>query len=792
MSEKQHILDQTLPLSMNFALLKGEALAFIQEYGGSNWTNLNPSDPGVIILDQICYALTELGYCTNFPMRDLLTNKQGQLTTRNRFYLPSEIMTTTPVTSEDYRKVVIASSSYIDNAIVEIVPGEHPGISQKVQVYYKLSRTAPRSNYAYQIQMNLQQFRNLANWINRPQPLNKKKIQLKGQLVLREMVEVNDFIEKLETLSDQAVFPKVEFLSFSEAFEQAGSMEAVFDGPLLKQGFILDENLKSKQNQFTNTQMAHLLYQLPEVKGVTQLEFIEGDDSTSKVSTLKEEILTFDWLDSLKTGMLTLVVNGNDLPINSDQNRRTKGQKQRKPPITKSIDDSTVPTGAYRDVNTYYSIQNTFPASFGVGKQGVKSHDLDPAVKQLKGYLTLVDQVLANQFSQLANLGDLFSFENSWTADPSDLEAYMSKMNRLETLESQSEYPVPYACFSPTYYYQSLYDVPNIKPLLKDHHVFDFSDEIQSEEMREENSWNRYKNDPYNAYIKGLMDLMVHPSVDWQRRSKILDHLLARHGESPLLIDQYITGSTYTGVPLQDRVIFKSLYLQNLGLLSYHQPKAYDFASADRMADVPTEWSIDLLKPFYGNFKKDFIFNSHKVSELELLHPSDFTNFSAIELKASLLLGLKPLIADFIKENYQSQPTEARQAFWFIEQRKGLLMIETGLLEEHFKSETREKMPNEEPVWDTQLLFILPAAVKYLETNDFMTRMKAVLNDALPVQQTYEILLLDQEELARIIPLYVAWHNDLIQTKSLLKNIESVPTSAPLRASLLNLIATDD
>lgn len=66
MSKINHIINTPLPKSQDFESLKAEGLAYIQQYGGKDWTNLNASDPGVTILEQVCYALTELGYCNDF------------------------------------------------------------------------------------------------------------------------------------------------------------------------------------------------------------------------------------------------------------------------------------------------------------------------------------------------------------------------------------------------------------------------------------------------------------------------------------------------------------------------------------------------------------------------------------------------------------------------------------------------------------------------------------------------------------------------------------------------------
>ena len=47
---------------LDYAALKREGTTLVQEWSGAIWTDYNESDPGVTILEQLCYALTELSY----------------------------------------------------------------------------------------------------------------------------------------------------------------------------------------------------------------------------------------------------------------------------------------------------------------------------------------------------------------------------------------------------------------------------------------------------------------------------------------------------------------------------------------------------------------------------------------------------------------------------------------------------------------------------------------------------------------------------------------------------------
>lgn len=103
----EHIDEQALPaLLENFTLLRQKALAYIQQTATAKWTDHNIHDPGITIMEALCYALADVGYRMNFPMQDLVTNSNGYLPEK-AFYYPEEILPGHPVTINDFRKILI-------------------------------------------------------------------------------------------------------------------------------------------------------------------------------------------------------------------------------------------------------------------------------------------------------------------------------------------------------------------------------------------------------------------------------------------------------------------------------------------------------------------------------------------------------------------------------------------------------------------------------------------------------------------------------------------------------------
>ena len=93
--------------SMDYNALREEGIQKIQELAGEVWTDYNAHDPGVTILEVLCYAITELGYRTNADIEDILSDNADQETYQQQFLTAGQILPNAPLTTEDYRKLVI-------------------------------------------------------------------------------------------------------------------------------------------------------------------------------------------------------------------------------------------------------------------------------------------------------------------------------------------------------------------------------------------------------------------------------------------------------------------------------------------------------------------------------------------------------------------------------------------------------------------------------------------------------------------------------------------------------------
>ncbi|MEO5642816.1 MAG: hypothetical protein ABIQ40_19945 [Bacteroidia bacterium] len=93
--------------SMDYALLREEGLNHIQQLAGKIWTDENAHDPGITILEVLAYAITDLGYRTNYNIKDILTLNPDLSEDIKNFFEAKDIMPNYPVTFKDYRKLLI-------------------------------------------------------------------------------------------------------------------------------------------------------------------------------------------------------------------------------------------------------------------------------------------------------------------------------------------------------------------------------------------------------------------------------------------------------------------------------------------------------------------------------------------------------------------------------------------------------------------------------------------------------------------------------------------------------------
>jgi hypothetical protein len=122
--------NKTLLPAQDYYFLREKGLEYIQSLSGRLWTDHNLHDPGITILEILCYALTDLGYRTGFDIKDLLAAPDGRsdLPRESGLFPAHEVLTHQPTTVFDYRKLLVKIKG-VRNAWLD--PMTDPGLADR-------------------------------------------------------------------------------------------------------------------------------------------------------------------------------------------------------------------------------------------------------------------------------------------------------------------------------------------------------------------------------------------------------------------------------------------------------------------------------------------------------------------------------------------------------------------------------------------------------------------------------------------------------------------------------------
>ncbi|NER86377.1 hypothetical protein [Moorena sp. SIO3A2] len=534
---------------MNFALLRQEGIKHIERLGGKLWTDYNTHDPGITILEQLCYAITDLSYRLDFEIKDLLAPAPGE--NRKQFFTAREILTVNPLTINDYRKLLIDIDG-VKNAWVKPIKNSQPPIyydSLRHTLTFEASKRTQQVNLnglyrvliekeknvsdeageeilKKNVKYKLNQHRNLCEDFVSVDILKIETISVKAEIEIEEGFDVNKLMAKLYFELDNFISPHLHFFTLKELLNQGKAPEAIFDGVPLEHGFLDNEQLDKfiNKDELHTSDLIQIILDIPGIKTVRIITISSDKSSESEEwalalePNLTPQLIDIDSLISNITfykGQITCNLN----LAKAQSHLESLQQQNTKTPSSTQIKDIPIPVGEYRELSDYESIQNDFPATYGIGEIGLPasaSPKRKAQAKQLQAYLMFFDQLLANYFAQLDHAKDLFSFQTK---------------NKT------------------TYFSQELSSIPGAAEILK------------LDKNATVNEWN---------------------DIDKIRRNRFLDHLMAQYCEKftdySLLLYESI---------LEDKLINDKInLLQNYPQISAGRGKAFNYIDSSQVWDT--------------------------------------------------------------------------------------------------------------------------------------------------------------------------------------------------------------
>ncbi|MFC0518069.1 hypothetical protein ACFFGT_27895 [Mucilaginibacter angelicae] len=495
--------------ALDFDQLRAEGIRLLQQLAGNTWTDHNTHDPGITILDQLCYALTELSYRAGFDITQILARPGGD--TYNSLYSPATILTTNPVTLNDFRKVLLDIEG-VKNAWIEKADNSRPAIyfdagkneltldrekktlpdlktvplePVKIKGLYNVYVFAPEVAEKT-IRRRLYACRNLCEDYEQIYLVSGEKITVAGNIEIGNADDINKVAARVLSRLANRISPGIHFYTLAEMLAKGKTVDEIMDGPALERGFIDDDELEQlgHKSKLYASDLIREIMDGSEVRVADNLCMYSNSTQGNWVLALNPESVPV--LDVEATlGKLKFEKDGRELNLNNELVKRyfdeykQVGTNKVLPPAQRDI---LPPESAYTDLSAYYSIQHHFPDVYGIGEGGLPETAAplrQAQANQLKAYLLFFEQILANYFQQVAGIKNLFAFSDTG----------------VETGGA--------ANWKTTYFCQSLVDkVPGIGPLLS------------------------------AAYQAGIDGITERPDAAISRKNRFLDHLLARFAES--------------------------------------------------------------------------------------------------------------------------------------------------------------------------------------------------------------------------------------------------------------------
>ncbi len=521
-------------------------LQHVQDLASRLWTDYNVHDPGITTLELLCYALTDLGYRASFPIPDLLASASDNAEEmQKQFFSAGKILPSQPLTLLDYRKLLIdlkgvknawlrpAPLTYYADTINAKLFSERPnlpGIKEiqisgiyEVTIEYMDDVTADKQGAIKKNVMEvLQDNRNLCEDFN---PVIKEvapqEFRLCCEVELDPKAEVERVMAEILFKVQEYLSPPIHNYTLSEMLARKRpdgtpyyTVDEIFDGPRLECGFIDDEELERAELR-SEIRLSDVIHVIMQIEGVQAVRDILINPAPPKESKSPPAPPANKWVLPVESGnkpildkdRSRLVFYKRNMPVTcGDQVNKYYDNfisTARALAETKTQNDLDIPLGRFRQVESYYSVQNHFPVVYGLSASGLSSDADEPRralAYQLKAYLLFFDQIMADYFAQLRQVKELFS------SDPNLKHTYF-----CQVVDSFADY-------------QSIYDLKNLltnlqKAQNKDEPVF-----TQLCILQEDAGATQNDKDTLDQLVKQFLDSKAETS---EKADKALVNLLA-------------------------------------------------------------------------------------------------------------------------------------------------------------------------------------------------------------------------------------------------------------------------
>lgn len=615
--------------------LREEGLKHLQAMAGHLWTDYQTHDPGVTIFELLCYAIDDLNTRLSQEIGVILAKDSTEDTGR-QFFSPREVLTINPVTINDYRKLLIdlpgVKNAWLlpvtenrptlyydqDNSalLYDYAPGAHRVVLKGLWRVFieKDEDVTDESQLKTAVIEKLHAHRNLCEDFVEVNIMATETITIFTDIEITENTDANEVMGKIYHDLAEFISPRVKQYSLKRMLQKGKTIEEIFTGPPLKNGFIDDDELGSgeKRKELHASDLIRIIMAHPEVKEVRNLYM--GNMLSTDMRDKQEWALVVDdtkalVMEPFNGNKLRVFKDGKLCPVDASVVEtvacRIKKEKNREIFDDPAMDLPETLGEASAALFTYSPLTYKLPATFGVSEtglpSGVSAERLAQA-KQLRAYLLFFEQILVNYLKQLASFKQLFAF----------------RQNRTELLKSY------FTQFLPEELWEK--DFPELEAIIN--------------------------NDPTESL--GGKD------QGFTRKNRILDHLLAQFNEK--FSDYAFFGFKYSMTenlePQQKERAYleaKADFLENYPQLSRDRNKAVDYLLSNTGGR-----QVDGLKQLIA---KKLGINLETGTPVDLRNSEEFYVVEHILFRPDGSMPLDFICAEKVEAAHQPDPYSQRLTF---------------------------------------------------------------------------------------------------------------------------------
>jgi hypothetical protein len=591
--------------AQDYHFLLQAAMDTLQRLTGKLWTDYNIHDPGITLLEILSYATTELGYCLNFPVQDLLASPAKAKTPESTFFAPDKILHSAPITASDYTRLFLDIHEVgmarmvparkapdfkgLYDLEVQLAEGADPvATRQKIlDLYHRNQLELPAGKDENRM---LKSNRNLCEDLSEVRFLSPTPIRFGISLEVQEGGDIDNLVGLVINALAEYLSPPVRFYRYQQLLKEGMYTEDILNGPRLAYGFIPDHALENLglTEEIRTSELMQLLAKLPGIKEIRHIELTDRFN-TQHAWVCRVENGKVPYLDPIGSHMEIYNRSGARIFSGNLEQKKEAMQDLTQLRTTQKAEEFQVPLGRFYNREIPRSLQNEFPRIYGVGETGLPARagkERKGQARQLQGFLLFFEQTIANFFSQIAHLNKLFSI------DPIDQTRYYQGL---------LEIPGAHYLYQPfiNQYIQRNIDLEDERRLQSEWHVFKTGFMAWKQFQKENGApcsdpvavdavWQAFAQARVTPlYLEAIreLDQALYAAVETrqgflQRRNEVLDHLLARFAVDAM---DYNFSRYRRDTPLL-QIQGKSRLLQNFPYLSLARSSGMDLGAGNLSA----------------------------------------------------------------------------------------------------------------------------------------------------------------------------------------------------------------